>query len=235
MPTKTNTKEVPNPKRPKLGIFRNRNLTKARFLFFYLVGSGIGMFLWSLFCIFTGQTELLIYVITPIVLMLTYFLMLLLVRNFKVLVLYAFNYDQGRLMVALNDGTHFSEGHKLKLVHWVYPDKKTVRNEKWLELSQKARMGTELTKQEKKLMRRKVATCPQQLLDGFNKALLVNTLIYAHRRIKPLDEDLRNLLELTKENMDAFNLEVEINKCRTSEYQKQYNKAMEIGLKDGKI
>ena len=74
--------------------------------------------------------------------------------------------------------------------------------------------GVALSRYEKVFGGYKTVSCPQQILDGFNKAMLVNALIYAHTNIHLLDQELREIMELTDENMAAFDLNVEIDKCR---------------------
>ena len=59
-----------------------------------------------------------------------------------------------------------------------------------------------------------MVTCPQQLLDGFNKTMLVNALIWAHTRIQVLDDEIRDILELTDENIEAFDIYKEIAKIK---------------------
>ena len=73
------------------------------------------------------------------------------------------------------------------------------------------------------------------MLDGINKAILINALIDAHKNISVLDDELREILELTDENMEKFNMSREINRCKKQEYAKNYDKLMEIGSQDLKI
>lgn len=127
--------------------------------------------------------------------------------------------------------SHFSEEHKSRLLRWVYLSKKTVRNERWLFLGNKIKEGRELTKPEKKEYGYKTVICPQQLLDGFNKSILVDALIYAHKNIQPLDDNLREIMELTDGNMDKFNIAVEIDRCRTDNRSAKQKKYEEIGMK----
>jgi hypothetical protein len=75
--------------------------------------------------------------------------------------------------------------------------------------------GGSLTKKEKRLMRKKIAFCPQQLLDGFNRAILINALIYAHVNISLLDQEVRDKLDLTDEHMASFRIKDEIERCKT--------------------
>ncbi|MEN6621974.1 MAG: hypothetical protein ABFD50_10540, partial [Smithella sp.] len=70
---------------------------------------------------------------------------------------------------------------------------------------------------------------PQQLLDGFNKALLVHTLIYCHQNIQVLDPEIREIMDLTDDHIHSFDLQAEINRCRTREEREKIEKYMEIG------
>jgi len=133
-------------------------------------------------------------------------------------------------LLRLNDYTHYSEEHKLRLLKWVYTGRRRVRNERILFLGDKVANGEKLTRSEKREIKRKVVTCPQQLLDGINKAILISVLIYAHEYIRVLDDDLRDLLELTDENMMKFNLSKEIDRCRVEERQEKISKYTKIGM-----
>ena len=213
---------------------KNRTITKARFLYLYFVFAGVAMFVYAITSVVTGYfTDInlpLTYTPLPILLLLIWFVGIFVVKNNKMLWLYVRDTEQGRLMLYLADSTHFGQLHKEKLVQWVYLRKNSIRNETWLKLSDKVQRGIELTKDEKKLMKYKVRVCPQQMLDGINKAILVNALIYAHKNICVLDDELREILELTDENMSKFNMGKEINRCRKREYAENYDKLMNIGL-----
>lgn len=218
---------------------KNRAITKARFLYLYFVIAGIAMFVYaigSLVLNFVDVINLPIwYTPLPIVFLLFWLLGVMAVNNYKMLWLYIFDTQQGRLMLNLTDNTHFSQAHKEKLVQWVYLRRNSIRNEMWLKLSQKVQDGIELTKDEKKKFKYEVRVCPQQMLDGINKAILINALIDAHKNISVLDDELREILELTDENMEKFNMSREINRCKKQEYAKNYDKLMEIGSQDLKI
>lgn len=215
---------------------KNRAITKARFLYLYFVIAGIAMFLYALASIitrfFTDIRLPLIYTPLPIVFLLFWFFGVMTAKNYKMFWLYIYDTQQGRLMLNLIDSTHFGQLHREKLVQWVYLRKRSIRNETWLKLSEKVRNGIELTKEEKKIFKYKVRSCPQQLLDGVNKAILVNSLIWAHKNIHVLDDEVREILELTDENMEKFSLSREINRCRKREYAENYDKLMEIGSQD---
>jgi hypothetical protein len=192
--------------------FQNRNITKANKLYWYLVLSGIFMFTYSISCIFTHFPFL--YTFLPIVLILGYFILLMLKRNWKVIWLYVRDTEQGRLLLFLNNQTHFSEEHKLKLIQWVYLRRKHIRNEISLKLRDKVMNGEKLDPTERVLIKFKTVYCPQQLLDGFNKAHLINALIWAHVNVHLLDQELRDILELTDERMSSFRIQDEVDKCK---------------------
>lgn len=168
------------------------------------------------------------YTPLPIALLLVWFIGIFAVKNYKMFWLYIKDVQQGRLMLYLGDSTHFGHIHKDKIVKWVYLPRKSIRNETWLKLSQKVQSGIELTKQEKRQYKYKVRILPQQVKDGINQAILVNALIYAHKNIHVLDDEVRDILELTDENMAKFDLRREIDRCRKKEYQEDYNRRMKI-------
>jgi len=192
--------------------FQNRNITKAKKLYWYLIVSGISMFAYAISCIFTHFTF--VYTFAPIAFLLVYFFFVMMVRNWKVIWLYIRDTEQGRLLLFLNQNTHFNEEHKMKLVQWVFLRKGCVRKEIKVKLTNKVMNGGKLTPRERRLVSYKVVYCPQQLMVGFNKAVLVNTLIYAHVNIEVLDQELRDIMEMTDENMSSFRIQDEIDKCK---------------------
>ena len=122
--------------------------------------------------------------------------------------------EQGKLMLFLNTESTFSDEHKMKVVQWVYLRRKCIRTETKLKLTNKVMNGEKLNSEERILVRYKTVSCPQQLLDGFNKAVLVNALIYAHVNICLLDQELRDIMDLTDQNMASFRMQDEIDKCK---------------------
>lgn len=192
--------------------FQNRNVTKAKKLYWYLVLSGIFMFGYAISCIFTHFS--LWFVLSPIVVLAAYSLLFLLWQNWKVIWLYVADMEQGRLLMFLNQNTHYSEEHKMKVIKWVYLRNNTIRKERKLSLHNKLMNGGRLTLKERKIINFKSVHCPQQLLDGVNKAILVNALIWAHVNVSALDEDLRKIMELTDKNMASFRLKAEIDRCK---------------------
>ena len=208
--------------------FRNRSITRAKVLYWYFIFSGIGGFLYAISCIFTGLPY--VYAFSPVFILVGYFVLFMLGRNWKLIWMYIRDMEQGKLLLYLNKSTHYTEEHKFKVLKWVYLRRKTIRNERWLELSEKARTGNELSEDEKREIKYKIVTCPQQILDGVNKAILVHVLIHAHQYIHVLDDNLRNILELTDANMLKFDLQAEVNRCRTKENRDQIKKMQDKGL-----
>jgi len=208
-----------NPFKKKT-VIKNRKISKARFIYIYMIfGSLFGLFYFIASLIYELPKH---WAFSFIYIEVIYFCFQIIRKNWKIISLYISDMEQGRFLLHLNEYTHWSEAHKLKVVKWVYLSKKTIRREKYLELLQNNRV---LSNDEKKLLKYKVVSCPQQILDGWNKALLIDSLIYAHRNIHVLDDDLRDVLELTDNNISKFNLNTEISKIKT----KDYEKLMEIG------
>jgi hypothetical protein len=208
--------------------FRNRSVTRAKVLYWYFIFGGLGGFLYAISCIFTGFPYW--YALSPVLALIGFFVLFMLGRNWKLIWMYIRDTEQGRLLLSLNKNTHYSEAHKFKLIKWVYLRRKTIRNERWLELSEKERTGNELSKDEKREIRYTVVSCPQQLLDGVNKAILVHVLIEAHLYIHLLDDNLRKIMELTDANMVRFDLQAEVNRCRTKESRDKIKKMEKKGL-----
>lgn len=200
----------------------NRKVTKARFLYLYIIfGSilGLGYFIASLFVPILPS----ILALSPIGLILAYVIGRFLVNNWKLIWLYVTDVERGRLLLYINKNTHWSEDHKLKVIKWVYLGRNKVRNETRMELINKMSLGKELTSEENIKIKFAPVFCPQQIHGdqaGFNEALLVNVLIYAHRNIHVLDSDLRSIMNLTDENIMKFNLNRESEKCLDEKYAK---------------
>ena len=192
--------------------FQDRNVKKATNIYLYFMGSGVFMLLYLI--AWVAFKVPFVYLFTPLYLIAGYAVFFFLKKNWKLIWLYVRDIDQGRLMLFLNENTHWSYAHKLGVVNWVYLRNKTIRRENRAELSNKVMNGVALSRYEKVFGGYKTVSCPQQILDGFNKAMLVNALIYAHTNIHLLDQELREIMELTDENMAAFDLNVEIDKCR---------------------
>lgn len=201
------TKKQPKPKK-----FRTKSITKAKLLFMYIIGAGIASFLYAISCLFTGYS--LWYAAIPYSLLIIYGIAVFIWKNWKMIWVFIQNVERGRLLMFLNNSTHFEYSHKMRVIEWVYPRSGSVRNETRSKLGKKLMDGKELSLEEKKLMKKKVVTCPQQLLDGFNKTMLVNALIWAHTRIQVLDDEIRDIMELTDENIEAFDIYREIAKIK---------------------
>lgn len=207
--------------------FRNKAVVRARFIFMWLIGSGVFGFLWALSCVFTHLPVWWAFI--PGGMLVLYFLAGIIRKNWRPIVVYVCSIEKGRLLLFLNQVTHFSYDHKMKLIRWIYPRKNEIRNERKLELGNKIMSGIPLDKAEKRDYKKKTVTCPQQLLDGFNKALLVHTLIYCHQNIQVLDNEIRKIMDLTDDHIHSFDLQSEINRCRTREEREKIDKYMEIG------
>lgn len=219
---------------------KGQRVTQMQLFYWGSIFCGVSGFIYAVSCIFTGLPYW--YSFLPVLALLSYFPLIILKKNFRAMSVYIFHPKRGRLLLYFNrpiiaNGirhhrpSHFSEEHKSRLLKWVYLSRETARNERWLYLGNKVKKGKELTDIEKKEYQCKPVSCPQQLLDGFNKSILVDALIYAHKNIQPLDDNLRDILELTDENMDKFNIAVEIDRCKTDNRSEKVKKYEDIGMK----
>jgi len=210
--------------------FRNRDVTKASFLYYFIIISSVLMFGYAIISLLAKGLPFWITFL-PLIILAAYLIFAFIRKNWRMMWLYVSDMEQGRLLLYLNDHTAFSTEHKRRLVNWVYPKSNYVRNELLLKLKEDVKNGIELSAKERLQINRKAVFCPQQLLDGVNKAFLVDALIYAHENILPLDDDLRDKLELTDDNIMKFDLRAEIDKCRRKEDRKKYDKLIEIGMR----
>lgn len=192
--------------------FRTKAITKAKLLFITVIGAAILTFIYAIFSVFT--TLPMWPALIPFSIILIYAIAVFIWKNWKMIWIFIQNPERGRLLMLLNNTTHWDYAHKMKVIEWVYLRKNSVRNERRLKLGNKLQSGEELTKLEKQDLRKNVVACPQQILDGFNKTMLIDKLIYAHERIQVLDDELREILELTDENMMNFNYYAEIAKIK---------------------
>ena len=199
-------------KKQKPKIYRTKSITRAKFLFLYIIGAGILSFIYAIFSLFTTYPMWL--AVIPYSLLIAYGIAAFVWKNWKMIWVFIQNVERGRLLMFLNSNTHFDYAHKMKVIEWIYPRDNSIRKESKLKLTNKLMEGKALSSEEKKLMRKRVVTCPQQLLDGFNKTMLVNTLIWAHTRIQVLDDEIRDIMELTDENIESFDIYVEIAKIK---------------------
>jgi hypothetical protein len=202
----------------KNNIIRNRKVTKARFLYLYVIFGSITGLVYFVASIFQGWPKH--FALSPVYLLASFLVLHFLYKNWKLIWFYIINVERGKLLLFLNKSTHWEETHKIKVANWVYPSGNKLRKEIHDLLVKKAMDGDELSKIEKRLLKREVIICPQQLRIGFNEAMLVNALIYAHRNIKPLDADIRDIMNLTDDHILKFNLMREYHKARGDEYDK---------------
>jgi len=153
---------------------KGQRVTQMQLFYWGSIISGVSGFLYAISCIFTGLPYW--YSTLPLLLLLSYFPLVILKKNFRAMAVYIFHPKRGRLLLYFNrpiivNGirhyrpSHFSEEHKMRLLRWVYLSKGTVRNERWLFLANNITEGKELTEAEKKEYQSKSVTCPQQLLD----------------------------------------------------------------------
>ena len=194
-------------KNSKQKKFRSRSVTKAKLLFIYIIGAGIVSFIYAISCVFTGLSFW--YAALPYSLLFVYGMGVFVWKNWRMIWVFIQNIERGRMLMLLNNSTAFEYSHKMRVIEWIYPRSNQVRFERWQELGQKP----DKTKAELKEFRREQVKCPQQLLDGVQKLILVRSLIYAHENIQVLDDELRRIMELTDENIDAFDFLKEVAKC----------------------
>lgn len=207
----------------KKDFIQNRKVSKARFLYLYvIIGSLVGL-IYFIVSIFRGWP--MHWALSPVYLILSYLVAHFLYNNWKMIWFYTINVERGKFILFLNKATHFEETHKIKVAKWAYPGKNKIRKETHDIIAEKAMNGEELTKEEKKLLKKSVIACPQQPRLGFNEALLVHSLIYAHQNIQPLDDEIRDIMKLTDENILKFDIMVEAKKAGLSEYERM----IEIG------
>lgn len=211
-------------------MYRNRKVFRAKFLYYYLIVGGIVSFVYAISCIFTKLPFWWAFI--PLLLLIASFALRMIKRNWKLAWVFFTNVKRGKLLIRLNEYTHFHHSHKMKLIKWVYPGRKYTRLERWRTINDTLiKNKLELSNSERREMRRKIIICPQQVLDGINKALLVDSLIYAHNYIHFLDDELREIMELSDDNMMLFSLQAEVNKCKKKDLSDEYEKYMELGKK----
>jgi len=209
----------------KKSIIKNRKVTRARFLYLYVIIGSIAALVYFMCALYFDFPKH--YSLTPLYLLFGFIAYRFIAKNKKLIWLYIRDIEQGRLLLFLNDTTHWTEDHKMKVIKWVYLRRKTVRKETYAEISNKVLEGKELTKWEKKMYSFRSVYCPQQIQLGFNEALLVNALIYAHQNIQVLDDEIRKIMNLTDEHILAFDIQREYKTAGGDEYEKY----MEIGKK----
>lgn len=210
----------------KLGFrsqIKNRKVTKARFFYIYMIfGSVAGLLYFIASLVYDLPKH---WSFSPLYMLFCVIALRFILKNWKLIGIYINDVEQGKLLLYMNKNTHWSEEHKLKVLNWVYLKKNQIRTETYLKLVESKEYSN--ASGDKKLSKLKPVSCPQQLKDGFNEALLVQTLIYAHTNIQVLDQELRNIMSLTDENMLAFDINKEFDKCKDVKYRKY----MEVGKK----
>lgn len=199
--------------RRKRRIGQSRNIKRAEFLYWYIQIGGIAAFVYAFASLFIKSWPIWL-AFTPVMILIILFLSIQFLRTWKVIWMGIKDMDKGKLLLYLNNNTHYSEAHKIELVNWVYLSRRSIRLERRAELMEKVRTGISLTKEEKKELRRKTVKCPQQIRDSVNEALLVAALIYAHTNISRLDKEIRGIMDLTDEHNASFDLNTEIDRCR---------------------
>jgi len=209
-------------------IIRNKKLNKARFLYLYIIFGSILGFIYFFFSLFMGWAKH--FAFTPFYLIIVFAIIYFFIKNWLELWFYITNVNRGKLLLYLDKATHWTKSHKIKVVKWIYLGSNRVRKQTALRIANSLMNGQVLTNEEKKILKHKTIFPPQEILIGFNEALLVNAAIYAHRNIKPLDDEIRDILNLTDENIIAFNIMDEYKKAGG----KEYDRLMEIGLKNSK-
>lgn len=193
-----------NLKPQKQKKFRSRSVTKAKLLFIYIIGGGIMSALYAVSCLFTGLSYW--FAALPYSLLILYGIGVFIWKNWKMIWVFIQNVERGRLLMLLNNSTAFEYTHKMRVIKWIYPRKNQIRFERWQEIGQKS----DKSKEEIKEFGKNQVKCPQQLLDGVQKLILVRALIYAHENIQVLDDELRRIMELTDENIDSFDFLAEV-------------------------
>jgi len=207
----------------------DRRILKTQILLGTFIGAGVGSFAYAIVSVILGLP--LWFALLPVLFLVLYILFPFIKRNFASLWLFVRHPNRGRLLYYLTENTTFSQAHKDRLIKWTYLTSREVRNERFLKLQEKAKNNEELTQEEKAAMNKKVVFVSQQTIDGVNLAFTIDALIFAHRNIKPLDANLREILKLSDDNMTNFDLKTEINKCRTRSARANYDKLMQEGLR----
>lgn len=196
----------------------NRNVTKARFLYLYIIfGSIAGLLYFFVSLYFDWPKHL---ALSPLYGLVAYVIFKFIYKNSGTIWNYIVDMEQGKLIMYMNYRTSFEDDHKNRAAKWVYLKRKTVRHETYLLIMQKLHDGREITEEEKAILKYKTVSCPQQLKDGINEAIFVDVLIYAHENIQVLDSEVRRIMNLNEDNILAFDLNREIDRCRADKYKK---------------
>lgn len=204
-------------------IQKSRKVTRAKFFYLYVIIGSIAGLSYFIAAIFLGLPKH--WALSPLYLLGGFIVGRFLMKNWKLMLLYVSDVSQGKLLMFLNDNTHWNDEQKIKVINWVYLKRKTVRKETFAKISEKVRTNIAITDEEKSKYGYKSVFCPQQIQLGFNYALLIHALIYAHNNIQVLDDELRDLMELTDDHILCFDILKEREKAGGAEFDKY----MEIG------
>lgn len=200
------TEKISKPKK-----FRNKSITKAKLLFIYIIGAGIVSFIYAISCVFTGLPYS--FAAIPYSVLILYGIGVFIWKNWRMIWVFIQNVERGRLLMLLNNETTFEYSHKMKVIEWIYLRKNSIRKETWQKFGDKTNLTLEEKKKLMSIRGKKKISCPQQLMDGVQKLILVRALIYAHENIQVLDDELREIMQLTDENIDSFDFFAEVAKC----------------------
>ena len=132
-------------------ISKGQRVTQMQLFYWGSIICGVSGFIYAISCIFTDLPYW--YSFIPVLLLVSYFPLIILKKNFRAISIYIFHPKRGRLMLYFNRPiivsgvrhyrpSHFSEEHKSRLLRWVYLSKKTVRNERWLFLGNKIKSSS---------------------------------------------------------------------------------------------
>lgn len=200
-------------------IIRNRKVTKARFLYLYIIFGSLSGFIYFLLSLILGLPK--IYSLVPLFILVGFVVLWFIYNNWKLIWFFIIDTDRGKFRLILDKFTVFSDSKKLRISKWVYLDKKTVRIETWGKLSKKVIDGEELTKEEKILYNSDTIMLPLEVMDNsINELLFRNALIHTHINMKPLDDELRKILDLSDEKILAFDFNKELEKINGTKDKK---------------
>lgn len=203
----TTTKKQPKPKR-----YRTKSITKAKALFIYFIFAGIVSVIYAVSCLFTGFSYW--YAAIPYSLLIIYGLSIFVWKNWKMIWVFVQNVERGRVLVLLTNKSILEFNQRIELAEWIYPKRNQIRKERWQELGRKL-LTEGLTESEKKEINKKHVVCPQVMMDGVIKLTLVDFLIYAHENIQVLDDELREIMELSDEHIFSFDYDKEVAKIES--------------------
>lgn len=175
-----------------------------------------------------------VYSFIPVYLVIVWLFFIMLKKNISLIKIFlgSFSIRRGVLYYYIDRMTAYSFDHKRKFVYWVYPSRNQVRNEETLDIRNKLMNGESISLLERKTVKKKTVFCPQQMMDGVNKLIIVDLLIYAHRNISALDSKILDIFKLTPERMSGFDYAEEVNRLKTRESRREYDRLVSIGKKN---